>query len=370
MINKRLRRSSLGLLLLAYLVASGLLRSKHAVLFVDTKASRIPQHSTQNIEVYSIAVAAVLTATWVPERVENAKRICNLAEDALGVRCHVVKATKLDEDSDALDEIRVKGYFKHFQNYFTTKTNAAETYVAHVLKMLLHPRVAYAHIISDGPKGRLYEMDGERVSQIKLGSIGNLGLFGILADFVSQEISDGRNRQPSYTLWRNVSAAITMGEETEVLHANTVRKKAIMMFEDDAALVASSPSLFASDMRTLLATLPPNWDLLDLDPHPDFCDGYLWRQPKRRVVSDLSMPSSSSSSSSVKVYQTYTTFSRTAATVVSWNGAMKLLRRLPADVVVDMFIAKIMRQGALNVYVACDNTIIRQKDSTMVSVRG
>lgn len=368
MINKHLRRSSLGLLLLAYLVARGLLHGKHAVLFVDTKASRNPQHSTQNIEVYSIAVAAVLTATWVPDRVENAKRICNLAEDALGVRCHVVKATKLDEDSDALDEIRMKGYFNHFQNYFTTKTNAAETYVAHVLKILLHPRVAYAHIISDGPKGRLYQMDGERVSQIKLGSIGNLGLFGILADFVSQEISDGRYRQPSYALWRNVSAAIAMGEETEVLHANTVRKKAIMMFEDDAALVASSPSLFASEMRTLLATLPSDWDLLDLDPHPDFCDGYLWRQPKRRVVSNLGM--SSLSSSSVKVYQTYTTFSRTAATVVSWNGAMKLLRRLPADVVVDIFIAKIMRQGALNVYVACDNTILRQKDSTMVSIGG
>ena len=45
-----------------------------------------------------------------------------------------------------------------------------------------------------------------------------------------------------------------------------------MVFEDDAALVASSPSLFASEMRTSLATLPPNWDLLDLDPHPDFCD--------------------------------------------------------------------------------------------------
>ena len=141
-----------------------------------------------------------------------------------------------------------------------------------------------------------------------------------------------------------------------------LEKKAIMVFEDDAALVASSPSLFASEMRTLLATLPPNWDLLDLDPHPDFCDGSLWRQPKRRVVSDSAM--SSLSSSSVKVYQTYTTFARTAATVVSWNGAMKLLRRLPADVAVDTFIAKIMRQGALNVFVACDNNVIRQQIST------
>jgi len=86
------------------------------------------------------------------------------------------------------------------------------------------------------------------------------------------------------------------------------------------------------------------------------------------VVSDSAM--SLLSSSSVKVYQTYTTFARTAATVVSWNGAMKLLRRLPADVAVDTFIAKIMRQGVLNVFVACDNNVIRQQISTMDSIGG
>ena len=306
------------------------------------------------------------------ERVENARRICKLAEDALGVRCHVVNATKLDMHGDALDEIRAKGYFKHFQNYFKTKKNSEETYLAHIWRVLLHPRVAYAHIISDRRKGRLYQMDGERVAQVKLGGIGNLGLFGILADFVSQEIGDGRNQldamsrqqRSPYTLWRNVSAAIAKGENSERLNPSNVRKRAIMMFEDDATLVASSPSLFASEMRTLLATLPPNWDLLDLDPHPGFCDGSLWRQPKCRVVSGLAMPSN------MKVYQTYTTFSRTAATVVSWNGAMKLLRRLPADVAVDTFIAKIMRQGALNVFVACDNNVIRQQTSTMGSIGG
>ena len=215
-------------------------------------------------------------------------------------------------------------------------------------------------------------MDGERVAQVKLRGIGNLGLFGILADFVSEEIEDGRNQldtmtrqqRSPYMLWRNVSEAIAKGEYSERLHATSVKKTAIVMFEDDATLVASSPSLFASEMRTLLATLPPNWDLLDLDPHPDFCDGSVWRQPKRRVVSGLAMPSN------MKVYQTYTTFSRTAATVVSWNGAMKLLRRLPADVAVDMFIAKIMRQGALNVFVACDNNVIRQQTSAMGSIGG
>ena len=275
-------------------------------------------------------------------------------------------------DGDALDEVRAKGYFKHFQSYFKTKKNPEETYLAHIWRVLLHPWVAYAHITSDVHKGRLYQMDGERIAQVKLGGTGNLGLFGILADFVSEEIGEGRNqldtvtreRRSPYTLWRNVSAAIAKGEDSKCLHATTVGGKAIMMFEDDATLVASSPSLFASEMRTLLATLPPNGDLLDLDPHPDFCDGSLWRQPKRRIVSGLAMPSN------MKVYRTYTTFSRTAATVVSWNGAMKLLRRLPADLAVDIFIAKIMRQGALNVFVACDNNVIRQQTSTMGSIGG
>jgi len=349
--NKRLRLS-LGVLLSAALsiaVHTLLLQSTRGVVLTDTKASNYPHRRTQNNHSHSIVVTAVLTATWVSERAENAQRICKLAEDALGVRCHVVNATKLDMDGVALGEIRANGYFKHFQSYFKTKKNSEETYLAHIWRVLLHPRVAYAHIISDRRKGRLYQMDGERVAQVKLGSIGNLGLFGILADFVSQEIGEGQNQldmttrqqRSPYVLWRNVSAAIAKGEDAERLHATSVRKKAIMVFEDDAALVASSPSLFASEMRTLLATLPPNWDLLDLDPHPDFCDGSLWRQPKRRVVSDSAM--SSLSSSSVKVYQTYTTFARTAATVVSWNGAMKLLRRLPADVAVDIFIAKIMR---------------------------
>jgi len=101
------------------------------------------------------------------------------------VRCHVVNATKLDMDGVALGEIRANGYFKHFQSYFKTKKNSEETYLAHIWRVLLHPRVAYARIISDRRKGRLYQMDGERVAQVKLGSI---GLFGILAVFVSQEI--------------------------------------------------------------------------------------------------------------------------------------------------------------------------------------
>lgn len=194
------------------------------------------------------------------ERKENAQRICKLAEDTLGVRCHVVNTTKLDMHGDALHEILAKGYFKHFENYFRTKKNSEETHIAHVLRVLLHPRVAYAHIISDRRNCRLYQMDGERVARVKLGGIGNLGLFGILADFVSEEIVDGRNQldtmtrqhRSPYMLWRNVSAAIDKGEYSERLHATSVRKTAIMMFEDDATLVASSPSLFASEIRTLL----------------------------------------------------------------------------------------------------------------------
>ena len=184
--NKRLRLSLCLLLSAACLAVHKLvLQSTCAVVFTDTKASSYPHYGKQNNHSHSIAVTAVLTATWVSEREENARRICKLAEDALGVQFHVVNATKLDMHGDALDEIRANGYFKHFQNYFKTKKNSEETHLAHIWRVLLHPRVAYAHAISDRRKNRLYQVDGKRVAHVKLGGIGNLGLFGILADFVS-----------------------------------------------------------------------------------------------------------------------------------------------------------------------------------------
>ena len=94
--KKRLR-FSLGVLLSTCLaVHSLLLQSTRAVVFTDTKASRYPYLSTQNNDIHSIVVTAVLTATWVSEREENARRICKLAEDALGVPCHLVNTTRLD----------------------------------------------------------------------------------------------------------------------------------------------------------------------------------------------------------------------------------------------------------------------------------
>jgi len=116
----KLLRLSLGVLLsvMCLAVHSVLLQSTRAVVFTDTKASSYPYLSTQNNHIHSIVVTAVLTATWVSERVENARRICTLAEDALGAPCHLVNATKLDMNGDALKEIRANGYFKHFQNYF------------------------------------------------------------------------------------------------------------------------------------------------------------------------------------------------------------------------------------------------------------
>ena len=95
--NKRLRLS-LGVLLsaaLSIVVRTLLLQSTRGVVLTDTKASNYPHQRTQNNRSHSIAVTAVLTATWVSERAENAQRICKLAEDALGVRCHVVNATKV-----------------------------------------------------------------------------------------------------------------------------------------------------------------------------------------------------------------------------------------------------------------------------------
>lgn len=103
-------RLSLGVLLSVTCLAvhSLLLQSTRAVLFTDTNASRYPHHSIEKNHSHSVVVTAVLTATWVSERVENARRICKLAEHALGVPCHLVNTTKLDMDGDALNEIRAK----------------------------------------------------------------------------------------------------------------------------------------------------------------------------------------------------------------------------------------------------------------------
>jgi len=48
----------------------------------------------------------------------------------------------------------------------------------------------------------------------------------------------------------------------------------------------------------------------------------------------------------------------------------KLFWHLPADVAVDIFIAKIMQQGALSVFMAGDNNVIRQQISTMGAIGG
>ena len=88
--------------------------------------------------------------------------------------------------------------------------------------------------------------------------------------------------------------------------------------------MASSQNLFASEMRTLFAAMPvllsSNMKLIQLVRH---FHGY-------------------------------------------HHGVLaKVLQRWPADMAVDIFIAKVMRQGKLNVVLVSDNNVIRQQTSTM-----
>jgi len=62
-------------------ISQFLLRTVSRTCYYLVSVSRYPHRSIEKHHIHSIAVTAVPTATWVSERVENAQRICKLAED-------------------------------------------------------------------------------------------------------------------------------------------------------------------------------------------------------------------------------------------------------------------------------------------------
>jgi hypothetical protein len=69
----------------------------------------------------------------------------------------------------------------------------------------------------------------------------------------------------------------------------------------------------------------------------------------------------------VKLFRAFTTFSRTTVIVVSWKGAMQILRHLPSSLVIDMYLARLLRLNELKIYVSCDG-IVRQHESEIKSI--
>lgn len=123
---------------------------------------------------------------------------------------------------------------------------------------------------------------------------------------------------------------------------------AILIFEDDANLRPE----FEASILGMLPELPPDWDILDLDPAPRLCGNGSWwnMHPKSRVPN-----------SQYQLYRSHVAFTRTTAVVYSAQGARTILAHLPTSLVVDLHVARLLRLGILAVYVSCDGLVVQSK---------
>lgn len=301
--------------------------------------------------------AAVLTSPWARERVANAERICEIVVESVSVGCALANGTRIDEDAAAMVEAR--GYIAAFEPYDVADHSDKTWTPSRVLRLLRRPFKFYAHRTADKRKTRLYESTADRAT--RAASIGNLALYGIMATFVSEPphwASDPPTRSPPLVdIWPDVKTALAKAAEIDRLYPEA-RRESILLFEDDANVVSPTARAFRDEIDSLMRALPRDWDILSLDPHPRFCEESTLRHPSHRT------------SLRRRVYRTYTTFSRTTALVVSRRGATKILARLPTNIVVDMFLARMLRQGQLTVYVACDASAVRQRESALPSLGG
>ena len=298
-----------------------------------------------------------MTSPWAPGRVANAEKICALAVESVSCGCALANGTRIDEDAAALVESR--GYIAAFEPYAVADHGDKRWTPLRVLMLLSRPFKFYAHRTADVRKTRLYESVGDRAK--RAAGIGNLALYGIMATFVSEPprwASDPPTRPPPLVdLWPDVKTALAKAKEIDRQYPEA-RRESILLFEDDANVVSPTPRALRDEIDSLMRELPRDWDIFSLDPHPKFCEQSALRHPRRRT------------SLRRRVYRTYTTFSRTTAMVVSRRGASKILTRLPTNIVVDMFLARMLRQGQLAIYVACDASAVRQRESVIASLGG
>jgi len=355
---------------------------------------------TSRERAFVVTTCGILTASWVDARVANALMIKANVDAATSTRaararsfaasCDVIHAVKLTsptiaerggycaryEDTNARARFRswtTSGRRRDFVNEsasatttrgevakaeeMSTRERAGEKvlWFKALTRVLATPRAVYASVTADVVKHQLYVGEDARLS-----SIGNLAMFGILANFVregaSAASSDATQSGFNYSsaLWPNAGEAARVGAE-RLRRDPSVRRRAILLLEDDANIDFER---FASKIDGLMRALPRGWDVLALDSHPEFC-GVARRWP-------LSA-SASGKRNGVELHRAYTTFSRTTALVVSWQGALRILRRLPSSLVIDMFLARLLRLGALRIYVSCDG-IVRQQNSAIPSI--
>ena len=299
--------------------------------------------------------ARVLTSSWIPERAENARRLCAMLERSRhATACAATNATKLERAEQAR-EIEGRGYVVRYEENRKIRTfwsrrdgeNAWRTYA----NALVHPRAAYASVTADIEKHRLYQGDAIRFS-----AIGNLASFGILANFVSAQ--NGEREEP----WPDVQTALRVGMEAE-RRDRAVREQSIVIFEDDANV---DFELFERKFGTLLNSVPDDYDIISLDANPEYCRESVWRAPSS-WLQRVRVRRPTNADEGVKLFRAFTTFSRTTVIVVSWKGAMQILRHLPSSLVIDMYLARLLRLNELKIYVSCDG-IVRQHESEIKSI--
>lgn len=305
-------------------------------------------------------MAVVLTSPWVSERVENAKRICGLVSSFARDGCALAMSSVVDED--AARAIEERGYIARFRRSARDEAALGGRFgFWSAVRVVTRPREYYARKVSERKVMRLYE-EGDAPSR-RPGSVGNLGLFGVLARFASAETllvvnatEDGIGTLAG-SIWPNVKDAIARAKAFNLAHPERMLDS-IAVFEDDANVVVGSAEAYAEKVSRIIRRLPIDWDILTFDTHPKFCRESFFKHPSRAV------------SRRHGLFQTYATFSRTTHLFVSRRGALRVLEELPTDIVIDIFLARALRLGKLKIYVACDNGVVDQGTSEFQSLGG
>eukprot|EP00873_Tetraselmis_striata_P001347 jgi/Tetstr1/421611/TSEL_012552.t1 len=266
------------------------------------------------------AMAAVLNAEWVPERVVRADNICSaVVTSAPCVRVPGPRVSDADETA-----LVWAGYIEPFEP--RAPTAVREWWASRL----------------ETPKHRLYQLEPSRV--FRASSVGNLvGLWSILARWVAAGAGAALLPQAA-----DRPAWLPPKEALRMQYAGAGSGGSILVLEDDANLLPG----FERAVLGMLPELPENWDLLDLDPAPGLCDGGSWWRghPKTRVFG-----------SRYRLHRSHVAFTRTTAVVYSEKGARTILRHLPTSLVVDLYVAKLLRLGILSVYVSCDGLLVQSE---------
>jgi hypothetical protein len=242
----------------------------------------------------------VLTATWVPERLENANQLC-AALSEVGP-CVVVPAPRGDTLTDSdVDGLQREGLISLAP---TPKPRGL------VLPRPLRPLGAEfdANQMVVSPRGRKI--------------VGNtVGIIRILQHVVATA----------------AAADARAGQDGEAPSAGMT----FLVLEDDAQLVATQAD-FGARLRALLAHLPRGqWHALSLTPPPGMC-GRARRLPWFPRRSGIVTPRLS--------------FSRTTAIAYTADGAAALLSTLPAANTVDLWIRQAVRARQLRMRIHCGMT--------------